>query len=105
MLNKTRLVNEKMDAKNMNKQVNDLYNKLEEVKEILNGLEGLNTDNNIENLLGHESTLNNSIRLLQIHKSGLDPNCRFYKTFDSLSTEYNSTRARLYKTVTNLQKS
>ena len=95
----------KMDAKNMNKQVNDLYNKLEEVKETLNGLKGINTDNNIENLLRYESTLNNSIRLLRIHKSGLDPNCGFYKTFDSLSTEYNNTKARLYKTVTNLQKS
>tara|TARA_Y100000310_G_scaffold323970_1_gene385182 strand:+ start:85 stop:369 length:285 start_codon:yes stop_codon:yes gene_type:complete len=93
-----------MDAKNMNKQVDDFYNKLEDVKETLNKLEDINTDDNIENLLRHESALNKNINLLRIHKSGLDPNSNFYKTFDSLSTEYNNARMRFYKTVNKLQR-
>ena len=105
-----------MDSYYMNKQVNDLYIKLEEVKETLDKSERLNTDEKIENLLGyelnqlkienllgHESTLNKNMGLLKNHKSNLDPNSKFYKTFNCLSIEYKNTQLRLNQIVNNLE--
>ena len=92
-----------MDGHYMNKQVSDLYNQLEEIKETLDKSEGINIDKKIENLLEHDSILNQNITLLRNHKSGLDPNSKFHKTFSCLSIEYHNTRSRLNQIVNHLQ--
>ena len=94
-----------MNGYYMHKEVDDLYNKLEEVKETIDKSEGFKTDETIEHLLGYESTLNKNRKLLQNHKSNLDPNSKFYKTFNCLSIEYKNTQLRLNQIVNNLEES